>query len=62
MGKLTDDDLRDDVDQLEDDIEESDESSDKSQIDFLKKKQRELITSTIDYNLESISQLRVALN
>lgn len=40
-----------------DDYEENDESSDESQIDFLKKKQRELITSTIDYNLESISQL-----
>ena len=39
------------------DYEENDESTDESQIDFLKKKQRELITSTIDYNLESISQL-----
>ncbi len=39
------------------DYEEDDESTDKSQIDFLKKKQRELITSTIDYNLESLSQL-----
>jgi len=28
-----------------DDYEENDESSDESQIDFLKKKQRELITS-----------------
>jgi len=40
-----------------DDYEETDESADGSQIDFLKKKQRELITSTIDYNLESLSQL-----
>lgn len=39
------------------DYEENDESTDESQIDFLKKKQRELITSTIDYNLESLSQL-----
>ena len=39
------------------DYEENDESADESQIDFLKKKQRELITSTIDYNLESLSQL-----
>jgi len=38
------------------DYEEHDESTDESQIDFLKKKQRELITSTIDYNLESLSQ------
>ena len=40
-----------------DDFEENDELTDESQIDFLKKKQRELITSTIDYNLESLSQL-----
>lgn len=39
------------------DYEETDESTEESQIDFLKKKQRELITSTIDYNLESLSQL-----
>lgn len=39
------------------DYEENDESTDESQIDFLKKKQRELITSTVDYNLESLSQL-----
>ncbi len=39
------------------DYEENDDSTDESQIDFLKKKQRELITSTIDYNLESLSQL-----
>lgn len=40
-----------------DDFEENDELTDESQIDFLKKKQRELITSTIDYNLESLSRL-----
>jgi uncharacterized protein with ParB-like and HNH nuclease domain len=39
------------------DYEEEDASIDESQVDFLKKKQRELITSTIDYNLESLSQL-----
>ena len=31
------------------DYEEDDDSIDESQVDFLKKKQRELITSTIDY-------------
>lgn len=39
------------------DFEDNDESNDNSKINFLKKKQRELITSTIDYNLESLSQL-----
>lgn len=39
------------------DYENNDESTDISQIDFLMKKQRELITSTIDYNLESLSHL-----
>lgn len=39
------------------DIEETDNSDDSGFVDFLIKKQRELITSTVDYNLESISQL-----
>lgn len=33
------------------------ENIDSSDVDFLSKKQRELITSTIDYNLESLAQL-----
>lgn len=44
-------------DKYKNDYEEVDESTDESQIDFLKKKQRELLTSTVDYNLGSISQL-----
>lgn len=40
-----------------DDLEETDYSSDNSSVNFLDKKQRELITSTVDYNLESLSQL-----
>lgn len=39
------------------DYEENDDSVDESQVEFLKKKQRELITSTIDYNLESLANL-----
>lgn len=42
---------------LKNDIEEYDNSGDQIVIDFLNKKQRELITSTVDYNLESISTL-----
>ncbi len=42
---------------LKNDIDEIDDSQDKEFIDFLNKKQRELITSTVDYNLESLSQL-----
>lgn len=40
-----------------DDIEETGDSEEKNFIDFLNKKQRELLTSTVDYNLESITQL-----
>lgn len=41
-----------------DDYEDDDDSSeDINTVNFLEKKQRELITSTIDYNLESLSQL-----
>ncbi|MBC7568574.1 MAG: DUF262 domain-containing protein [Spirosoma sp.] len=39
------------------DIEETDYALDEDRVNFLEKKQRELITSTIDYNLESLSQL-----
>ncbi|CAD7796749.1 hypothetical protein CHRY9390_00052 [Chryseobacterium aquaeductus] len=42
---------------LKNDIEETDNLGDKNFVDFLNKKQRELLTSTVDYNLESISQL-----
>ncbi|RNI30777.1 DUF262 domain-containing protein [Hanamia caeni] len=42
---------------LKNDIEDTGNSGDKSFVDFLHKKQRELVTSTVDYNLESISQL-----
>lgn len=42
---------------FKDDIDEVDDSQEKEFIDFLNKKQRELITSTVDYNLESLSQL-----
>ncbi len=39
------------------DYEDNDFSGDINTVDFLEKKQRELITSTIDYNLESLFQL-----
>jgi hypothetical protein len=39
------------------DIEDTDNSSEEISVDFLEKKQRELLTNTIDYNLESLSQL-----
>jgi hypothetical protein len=42
---------------LRNDIEETDLSSEELSVNFLDKKQRELLTSTIDYNLESLSQL-----
>ena len=42
---------------FKDDIEETGLSGDTSTVRFLEKKHRELITSTIDYNLESLSQL-----
>lgn len=42
---------------LKEDIEEPEETIENSSVAFLDKKQRELITSTIDYNLESLSQL-----
>ena len=45
------------TDNIKNDIEETDNIDDKSVINFLNKKQRELITSTVDYNLESLSQL-----
>ena len=45
------------TEEYKNDIEESDLSSDEISVDFLDKKQRELLTSTIDYNLESLSQL-----
>ncbi len=40
-----------------DDLEETGMSGDTSTVKFLEKKHRELITSTIDYNLESLAQL-----
>lgn len=43
--------------QYKNDLEESGMSGDTSTVKFLEKKHRELITSTIDYNLESLSQL-----
>lgn len=39
------------------DFEDTDFLGDESQVNFLDKKQRELVTSTVDYNLESLSQL-----
>ncbi|HEV2482986.1 MAG TPA: DUF262 domain-containing protein [Puia sp.] len=45
--------------ELKNDIEEPDSSDEQSVVNFLNKKQRELITSTVDYNLESLSQLIV---
>lgn len=42
---------------LKNDIEDTDNTEDSSVVIFLNKKQRELITSTVDYNLESLSQL-----
>lgn len=44
-------------DKLEDDYEQTDEEFEKSQVNFLEKKQRELLTSTIDYNLGSLNNL-----
>jgi len=44
-------------DNYKNDIEDSDLSSDELSVNFLDKKQREILTSTIDYNLESLSQL-----
>jgi hypothetical protein len=44
-------------DKLNNDYEDTDDLNDINQVKFLKKKQRELVTSTIDYNLESLSQL-----
>jgi hypothetical protein len=42
---------------FKEDIEETDDSGDSPSVDFLNKKQRELLTSTVDYNLESLAQL-----
>ncbi len=39
------------------DIEETDNQLEDVSVNFLEKKQRELLTSTIDYNLESLTQL-----
>jgi len=39
------------------DIEGTDDPTEREFINFLNKKQRELVTSTVDYNLESLSQL-----
>lgn len=47
---------KDDIDD-NNDIDEIETSIEKAFLDFLNKKQRELITSTVDYNLESLSQL-----
>lgn len=49
--------MKNDKDNLKIDIEDTDNSGDDSFVSFLNKKQRELITSTVDYNLESLSQL-----
>lgn len=43
--------------QYKNDLEETGLTGDTSTVKFLEKKHRELITSTIDYNLESLSQL-----
>jgi hypothetical protein len=46
------------TDDFKNDIEENDnQEQELSQINFLEKKQRELLTSTIDYNLESLTTL-----
>lgn len=45
------------MNEFKNDLEESGLSGDTSTVHFLEKKHRELITSTIDYNLESLSQL-----
>lgn len=45
------------MEEYKDDIEEIEDQNDDAAIIFLNKKQRELLTSTIDYNLESLSQL-----
>jgi hypothetical protein len=45
------------VDEFKNDIEDNDGQDDVLAVNFLEKKQRELLTSTIDYNLESLSQL-----
>lgn len=44
-------------DEFKNDIEDNDQSEEISPVNFLNKKQRELLTSTIDYNLESLSNL-----
>jgi|GEM_PF-6193832 len=38
-------------------VETDNQSEDISQVNFLDKKQRELLTSTIDYNLEGLANL-----
>lgn len=45
------------IDNLKDDFEETISDGDEDFVKFLNKKQRELITSSVDYNLESLSQL-----
>lgn len=45
------------VDNYKNDIEDTDYLNDEASVIFLEKKQRELVTSTIDYNLESLTQL-----
>ena len=46
------------TEEYKNDIEENDnQQEDLSQVNFLEKKQRELLTSTIDYNLESLTTL-----
>lgn len=45
------------IEDYKNDIEGDEETTDESSVIFLDKKQRELLTSTIDYNLESLSQL-----
>ncbi len=44
-------------DEYKNDMEETDNSIEENFVNFLNKKQRELITSTVDYNLDSLSQL-----
>lgn len=46
------------VEEIKNDIEDNDnQQEDLSSVNFLEKKQRELLTSTIDYNLESLTTL-----
>lgn len=46
------------TEEFKNDIEDNDnQSEEQSRINFLEKKQRELLTSTIDYNLESLTNL-----